>query len=48
EAAETEGIGVDGILAVLPTYFPVDDEQVVAHFRAVARAVSCPVTLYTN
>lgn len=48
EAAETEGIGADGILAVLPTYFPVDDEQVVAHFRAVARAVSCPVTLYTN
>jgi 4-hydroxy-tetrahydrodipicolinate synthase len=48
EAAETERIGVDGILAVLPTYFPVDDKQVVAHFRAVARAVSCPVTLYTN
>lgn len=48
EASETERIGVDGILVVLPTYFPVDDEQVVAHFRAVARAVSCPVTLYTN
>jgi 4-hydroxy-tetrahydrodipicolinate synthase len=48
EASETERIGVDGILVVLPTYFPVNDEQVVAHFRAVARAVSCPVTLYTN
>lgn len=48
EASETERIGVDGILVVLPTYFPVSDEQVVAHFRAVARAVSCPVTLYTN
>ena len=48
EASETEHIGVDGILVVLPTYFPVVDEQVVAHFRAVARAVSCPVTLYTN
>jgi len=48
EASETERIGVEGILAVLPTYFPVSDEQVVAHFREVARAVSRPVTLYTN
>lgn len=48
EAAETERIGVDGILCVLPTYFPVSDPQVVAHFRSVARAVSCPVVLYTN
>lgn len=48
EASETERIGVDGILTVLPTYFPVGDQQVVAHFRAVAQAVSCPVTLYTN
>lgn len=48
EASETERIGVDGILVVLPTYFPVIEEQVVAHFRAVARAVSCSITLYTN
>ncbi len=49
EAVETERIGVDGILVVLPSYFPVNDQrQVVAHFRSVARAVSCPVALYTN
>ncbi len=48
EAVETERIGVDGILIVLPTYFPVRDQEVVTHFRAVARAVSCPVVLYTN
>ena len=48
EASETERIGVDGILVVLPTYFSVIEEQVVAHFRAVARAVSCSITLYTN
>jgi dihydrodipicolinate synthase/N-acetylneuraminate lyase len=48
EAVETESLGVDGILVVLPSYFPVHDDQVVAHFRSVARAVSCPVVLYTN
>ncbi len=48
EAAETEALGVDGILAVMPGYFPLGDRQVIEHFRAVARAVSCPVTLYTN
>jgi len=48
QASHTERIGADGILVVLPTYFPLGDQQVVEHFRAVARAVSCPVTLYTN
>jgi len=48
QAKETERIGVDGILVVLPTYFPLADQQVVEHFRAVARAVSCPIVLYTN
>ena len=48
QASHTERIGADGILVVLPTYFPLADQQVVEHFRAVARAVSCPVTLYTN
>jgi len=48
QAKETERIGADGILVVLPTYFPLADQQVVEHFRTVARAVSCPVILYTN
>lgn len=48
EAALTERAGVDGILVVLPTYFPIGDKEVVHHFRTVSRAVSCPVTLYTN
>jgi 4-hydroxy-tetrahydrodipicolinate synthase len=49
EAVETEHIGADGILVVLPSYFPINDQnQIVSHFRSVARAVSCPVVLYTN
>ncbi|MCG8508450.1 MAG: dihydrodipicolinate synthase family protein, partial [Rhodospirillales bacterium] len=47
--AETyQGMGVDGILAVLEAYFPIDDAGVEAYFRAIADAVSCPVVLYTN
>lgn len=48
EAAETEKLGIDGILTVLPSYFPIAPEQIVGHFRSVAQAVSCSVTLYTN
>jgi 4-hydroxy-tetrahydrodipicolinate synthase len=48
EAVETEKLGVDGILTMMPGYFPLKDQQVVAHFRAIAKAVSCPITLYTN
>ncbi|MBW6485206.1 MAG: dihydrodipicolinate synthase family protein [Syntrophobacterales bacterium] len=48
EAAEIEKLGVDGILTMMPGYFPLADAQVVGHFRAVARSVSCPIVLYTN
>lgn len=48
QAAEFQRIGVDGILVILPTYFPLSERQIVGHFRAVARAVSCPVVLYAN
>ena len=48
QAQETERLGADGLLVVLPTYFPLAEQQVVEHFRAVSRAVSCPVVLYTN
>lgn len=48
EAAAIEQLGVDGILTVLPSYFPIAEEQIVHHFRSVAQSVSCSVTLYTN
>ena len=40
--------GVDGILAILEAYFPLDDAGVVAYFEAIAKAVDLPVVLYTN
>lgn len=40
---------VDGILAILETYFPLGDDGVEAYFRAIAdAAVGRPVVLYTN
>lgn len=41
-------MGVDGIVAMLATYFPLSDNDIAAYFRGVASAVSCPVVLYTN
>lgn len=48
QAKEFETMGVDGILAILESYFPVPPQGVIAYFRAIAEAVSCPIVLYTN
>jgi len=48
QARAYEKLGADGILAILEAYFPVDDEGVYQYFKAIADAVSVPVTLYTN
>ena len=41
-------MGVDGILAILETYFPIPEAGIVSYFTEIAQAVSCPVVLYTN
>jgi len=41
-------LGADGILAILESYFPLQDAQVEDYFRAIADAVEVPVVLYTN
>ena len=48
QAAEFERMGCAGVLAMLEAYFPVPDDGVVAYFSAIARAVACPIVLYTN
>jgi 4-hydroxy-tetrahydrodipicolinate synthase len=48
QAQAFERMGCAGVLAILEAYFPIPDEGVDAHFSAIARAVSCPVVLYTN
>ncbi len=48
QARRYQRLGVDGILAILESYFPLKDAQVESYFRAIADAVSIPVVLYTN
>lgn len=40
--------GVDGILAVLETYFPLSDRETEEYFLAIADSTELPVIIYTN
>jgi 4-hydroxy-tetrahydrodipicolinate synthase len=48
QARRYRELGADGILAILESYFPLNETQVEAYFRAIADAVDVPVVLYTN
>jgi 4-hydroxy-tetrahydrodipicolinate synthase len=48
QAKSYQKLGVDGILAILEAYFPLQDAQVESYFRAIADAVDIPVVIYTN
>jgi 4-hydroxy-tetrahydrodipicolinate synthase len=41
-------LGVDGLILMLQTQFPVSRTGIERYFRTVAEAVPCPVVLYTN
>ncbi|MBL8590384.1 MAG: dihydrodipicolinate synthase family protein [Methylobacteriaceae bacterium] len=48
QTREMEGLGADGVLAILEAYFPLDDAAIEGYFAAIAGATSLPVVLYTN
>jgi 4-hydroxy-tetrahydrodipicolinate synthase len=48
QARAYEGLGADGILAILEAYFPLSDAGVESYFRAIADAVDIPVVIYSN
>jgi 4-hydroxy-tetrahydrodipicolinate synthase len=48
QAKEVESMGVDAILAIMESYFPVPPQGVISYFRSIAEAVSCPIVLYSN
>lgn len=41
-------MGCDGVLAILESYFPIDDTNIFHYFKSVADSVSVPIVLYTN
>lgn len=41
-------MGVDGILAIMQSYFPIPPQGVVDYFTEIAEAVDCPTVVYTN
>ncbi len=48
QAEEAERLGADGLLVILPVYFPLTDEAAAEYYRAVAGATPLPIVLYTN
>ncbi len=48
QARDYERMGVDGLILMLSTYFPLSLRDVAGYFRDVAGAVHCPVGLYFN
>lgn len=48
QARAFAAMGVDGIVAVLETYFPLSEDGVVSYFTAIAETVDLPVVIYTN
>ena len=48
QAKTFEEMGCDGILAILESYFPIDDTNIFQYFKSIAGAVSLPIVLYTN
>ena len=48
QAKAYQGLGANGILAILEAYFPLADAQIESYFCAIADAVDIPVVIYTN
>lgn len=48
QAQRYQRFGADGILAVLESYFPLNEKQVESYFRSIADAVDLPLVIYTN
>ena len=45
---EAESIGADGVLVIPPFYSTPSEDELFAHYRAIADAISLPVMLYNN
>jgi 4-hydroxy-tetrahydrodipicolinate synthase len=48
QARDAEQAGADGILVVPITYWPLTENEVYEHYRAIAAATPLPITIYNN
>jgi 4-hydroxy-tetrahydrodipicolinate synthase len=48
QAKAYKAAGVEGVLAVLETYFPLGEQETEAYFLAIADSTDLPVVIYTN
>ena len=48
QARKNEQLGVDGLVVMRQHAFAVSEAGIVEYFTEVARAVSCPIVIYTN
>ena len=48
QAKTYQSLGAAGILLTLEVYFPLNEFQIEAYFRAVADAIDLPIIIYTN
>ncbi len=48
QAGAFVNLGADGLIVILQTMFPLSRQEIEHYFEAVARAVLCPIVLYTN
>lgn len=45
---EAEELGADGVMIIPPFYCTPTDDELVHHYRTVARAISIPIMVYNN
>lgn len=48
QAKSFEASGVDGILAAINFYFPINQEGIYRYFETIAKNVNCPIIIYHN
>jgi len=48
QARAAEAVGANGILVVPITYWPLTENEVYEHYRAIAAATPLPITVYNN
>ena len=48
QATHAQDVGADGVLVVPITYWPLTENEVYEHYKAIATAIRIPVTVYNN